>query len=281
MNKDGIERIAKVIAEISQSESLAKYKQLKPEDITKKSLEEYVTSVDLNIQKRLIKYLKSVDSESIFLSEEIAFDKNKFQQLLNKSFDKPLWVIDPLDGTQNFIKGIPNFTTAVALVVNGAVIAAWIHSPIKKETICAKKDDGAWIVESRKRLTISPSKNTDNPKKVDLNSAIENCFRDDFKITKLHSRSASYIELAKNVLHAAIFTKELQPWDHLPGTFIHREAGGYNAMLSGNPYSMTKNERILIMAPNKKTWKKLRDKLDTHIKNSPIRNPKGPHGPSR
>ena len=80
-----------------------------------------------------------------FLTEESGkienSDKNK------------IWIIDPIDGTTNFLHGIPHFAISIALQIDGEIISGLIHDPIKNETFFAEKDNGAYFNNHRIRVS--------------------------------------------------------------------------------------------------------------------------------
>jgi len=104
--------------------------------VTRKPDGSLVTSVDIENELFLKKELTKIIPNSGFIAEESGLE--------NELFDF-IWVIDPLDGTRNFIKGIPHFCISVALTCKGVIIAAAIYNPIMKDLYYAEKDSGAWL----------------------------------------------------------------------------------------------------------------------------------------
>ena len=83
------------------------------------------------------------------ISEEIG--------IINNKNSENIWIIDPIDGTTNFLHGIPHFAISIALKSNNEIIAGVIYDPIKDEMFYAEKNNGAFI--NNKRIRVSRKKN--------------------------------------------------------------------------------------------------------------------------
>ena len=113
--------------------------------VSKKGPRDFVTKTDKNVEKILIEELSKTKKNYSFLSEEIGSIENK---------DKDnIWIIDPIDGTTNFLHGIPHFAICVALKSKKEIISGLIYDPIKDEMFYAEKNKGAYLNNQRLRVS--------------------------------------------------------------------------------------------------------------------------------
>ena len=152
------------------------------------------------------------------------------------------WVVDPLDGTTNFLHGIPHFAIAIALEREGNIIAGLVYNPVSDELFSAERGKGAFLNDRRLRVAARQR----------LNDAVIACglphygrgdlamFRKEFavvqeKVAGLRRFGAAALDLA--FLAAGRFDgyweRNLSPWDMAAGTLLVREAGGFVTDLEG------------------------------------------------
>ena len=102
--------------------------------VTEKAANDYVSDVDREAEQAIIRILlDAYPAHSILAEESGAAGKSEFQ-----------WIIDPLDGTTNFLHGVPHFAISLALERDGEIIAGVIYQPISDELFWAEKGNGAW-----------------------------------------------------------------------------------------------------------------------------------------
>ena len=133
--------------------------------VSKKGPTDFVTNSDLKVEKIIIEQLKKARPTFSFLSEESGIEKIK-----NKN---NTWIIDPIDGTVNFLHGIPHFAISVALKSNNEIVSGLIYDPIKDEMFFAEKNNGAFFNNHRIRVSSKNNINdclfaTNNTSKFDL-----------------------------------------------------------------------------------------------------------------
>jgi myo-inositol-1(or 4)-monophosphatase len=110
--------------------------RLSKEDVTSKQASDYVTRVDRDSEQIIIKAIHNVFPNHHFLAEET----------IHEDLEKEcLWIIDPLDGTTNYIHGYPQFSVSIALQYRGQVILGVIYDPLRKEIFAAEKSKGAFL----------------------------------------------------------------------------------------------------------------------------------------
>ena len=113
--------------------------------VSKKGPKDFVTNSDLKVEKIIIEELKKARPNYSILSEENGYNENK--DLKNK------WIIDPIDGTINFLHGIPHFAISIALMTNGEIVSGLVYDPIKDEMFFAEKNNGAYFNNHRIRVS--------------------------------------------------------------------------------------------------------------------------------
>ena len=113
--------------------------------VSKKGPKDFVTKTDKRVEKILIEELSKSKKNFSFITEESG-------KILNKNKDV-FWVIDPIDGTTNFLHGIPHFAISVALQIENEIIIGLISDPIKNEIFYAEKDNGSFFNNQRIRVS--------------------------------------------------------------------------------------------------------------------------------
>ena len=113
--------------------------------VSKKGPSDFVTNSDLKAEKIIIEELKKARPSYSIISEENGIEKNKDSN--------NTWIIDPIDGTINFLHGIPHFAISIALKSNDEIISGLIFDPIKDEMFYAEKNNGAYFNNQRIRVS--------------------------------------------------------------------------------------------------------------------------------
>ena len=211
---------------------------------------DFVTNCDKKVEKILIdELLKARPSYSI-LSEEIGEINND---------DSFKWIIDPIDGTSNFLHGVPHFAISVGLEHNKEIICGIIYDPIKDEMFTAEKGNGSYLNNQRMRVS-SRSKLEDcmiftgGPKREAKNRelALKEYYKFSIKILtpirKLGSASLDMAYVAAGRCDG-FWQRNLNYWDIAAGIILVKEAGGFVTDFNGeNEYIQNKT----ILATNAK-----------------------------
>lgn len=259
-----MDRVTSIITEVAAAEILPRFRRLEEADVRMKGPGDIVTIADEAAERELTRRLTDLLPGSTVIGEEAYAADAK---VLGRVFeDAPVWIIDPVDGTQNFASGKAVFAVMVALVRRGDTVAGWIHDPVGNRTATAALGSGAWLAGDR--LSVA----TPAPL-AESTGAIKNRFfdrrmRDAMEEKKgalretfdLYCAGHEYLRLATGEAHFALY-RRMMPWDHAPGVLIHREAGGYGARLNGLPYSATETEGGLLLAPDRDSWRTLHEHL--------------------
>ena len=210
--------------------------------VSRKGPTDFVTNSDLKVEKIIIDELKKARPNYSFISEENGIESNK---------DKNnTWIIDPIDGTVNFLHGIPHFAISIALKSNDEIVSGLIYDPIKDEMFFAEKDNGAFF--NNHRIKVS--------KKNDINDCL---FATGGKIEKelnFPNRKSGCAALDMAYVasgrYDGYFQRDLNLWDIAAGIIILKEAGG---MI--NELNLNKVENIKIIASSTNINAKFEEKL--------------------
>jgi myo-inositol-1(or 4)-monophosphatase len=205
---------------------------------------DFVSNADLKAEKTIIEELKKARPYYSIISEEDGSETNK---------DKNnTWIIDPIDGTTNFLHGVPHFAISIALKSGNEIVAGLIYDPIKNEMFYAEKENGAFFNNQRIRVS----------KKKDLNSclfATGGSPKNEITLPIRKSGSAAldiaYVAAGR---YDGYFQNDLNLWDIAAGIIILKEAGG---MINEIDLSQNKNIRVRAssMAINDKMLEKLKN----------------------
>ena len=203
---------------------------------------DFVTNTDIKVEKILIEELTKSKKNFSILSEETGFIKNKD--------NKNIWIIDPIDGTSNFLHGIPHFAISIALQSENEIVSGLIFDPIKNEMFYAEKNNGSYL--NNKRIRVS--------KKKELNKCLFATNGKKFKNTNLHNRKSGSAALDMAYVAAGrydgYFQENLNLWDIAAGLILVKEAGGIL-----NEVDLTKNENLEIIASSPNINEKMLEKL--------------------
>jgi len=203
---------------------------------------DYVSAADKKVEKILIDELQKARPNYSILSEEIGEINN------DKSFK---WIIDPIDGTSNFLHGIPHFAISIGLEQNQEIICGIIYDPIKDEMFTAEKGNGSYINNYRMRVSArSKIKDcmifTGGPKygspDTELCMSEYNKFSSEVlvPIRKLGSASLDMAYVAAGRCDG-FFSRNLNYWDVAAGIILVKEAGGFVTDFNGgNEYIQNK-----------------------------------------
>ena len=224
--------------------------------VSEKGPGDFVTASDKRVEQIIINELNVENSKYSVLCEEKG-------ELIGKNKEKR-WIIDPIDGTTNFLNGLPHFAISIAYEEKGEILSGIIFDPIKNEMFFAEKGQGAYLNDIRTR--VSNKSDFKNSLLVTGGPRYTSNIKD--KVFK------EYIELAKKVRppirksgSAALdlayvaagrfdgsWQRELKYWDIAAGIIILKESGGFINNLRGDNYLQ---DKIDIVATNSKIHKEL------------------------
>ena len=180
--------------------------------VSKKGPNDFVTKTDKHVEKILIEELSKTKKNFSFLAEESGSIKNKDKE--------NIWIIDPIDGTTNFLHGIPHFAICIAHQSKGEILSGLIFDPIKDEMFFAEKDKGAFLNNQRLRVS----------KKNLLDDCLFSSNHEGVKFSDLNMRYSGCAALDLAYVAAGrldgFFHNKINFWDVAAGEILVKEAGG-------------------------------------------------------
>jgi len=216
--------------------------ELEKLQVSAKGPSDFVTNSDKKVEKILIEELIKSRKKFSILSEEIG--------KINNSDKDNIWIIDPIDGTTNFLHGVPHFAISIALKSKDEIVSGLIFDPIKNEMFYAEKNNGAFF--NNKRIRVSKKKKIEEclfgtGGKNELN----------FNLNTRKSGSAAldlaYVGAGR---YDGYFQKNLNIWDIAAGIIIVKEAGG-----KINDIKYSDDKEIKILAGSISIYDKMLEKL--------------------
>ena len=211
--------------------------------VSKKGPRDFVTNSDKKVENIIITELSKYKKKYSILSEEAGFIKN--EDLNN------LWVIDPIDGTTNFLHGIPHFCISIALKSYEEITAGIIFDPIKNEIFYAEKNCGAYF--NNHRIKVS---NKNNLNECLFASNFNNIFDLDLN-TRATGSAALDLAYVGSGRFDGYYQNDLNLWDIAAGVIIVREAGG-----KVNDFNLSDDAKINIRASSEIIHDKMLKKLN-------------------
>ncbi len=225
--------------------------------VSTKSPGDFVSSADKRTEKILIEELQKAHPEYGIITEESG--------ILNKKNLKNRWIIDPIDGTMNFLNGIPQFAISVGYEEDGEIKCGVIFNPIMNEMFCAEKGNGAYLNNSR--IRVSKKKKikdalivTGGPKGI--SKIKDKIFSEYINVSKNVSNVRKFGSASLDMAYVACgrfdgyWQRELNYWDIAAGIIILKEAGGFVDFFEVDKNAPLKKN---ILATNSNIHEELRD----------------------
>ena len=218
--------------------------ELEQLQVSIKGPSDFVTNADIKAEKIIIDELTKSRKNYSILSEESGSKENK-------DIDN-VWIIDPIDGTINFLHGVPHFAISIALKSNNEIVSGLIYDPIKDEMFYAEKNNGAYF--NNKRIRVSKRKKMEDclfaSGEID-NENIKQQTNAKLSIRKSGSAALDMAYVASG-RYDGYFQKNLNLWDIAAGIIIVKEAGG-----QVNDLNLKQNNNINIIASSSSINEKL------------------------
>ena len=211
--------------------------------VSEKGPGDFVSHADIKAERTLRTELLKTRPDYGFLGEEGTEIKGD---------GRNRWIVDPLDGTTNFLHGVPHFAISIGLERDGEIIAGVVYQPISDELFWAEKGNGAFVdtpTARSRRLRVSGRK---DPARALVGTGIPHLGRGDHpayfaKLTAVSAHTAGVRRWGAAALDLAFvaagrfdafFEFNLSPWDVAAGLLLVREAGGFVGDISGQPYAL-------------------------------------------
>ncbi|WP_405989827.1 inositol monophosphatase family protein [Streptomyces sp. NBC_00986] len=236
--------VEEAIRKAAATEIMPRFRQLAAHEVDQKSgPHDLVTDADRNAERYLTKVLGSLLPGSVVVGEEaVHADPETYEAIQG---DAPVWIVDPVDGTRQFVRGETGFCTLVALARHGELLASWTYAAARDQMATAVKGGGAFLDGVRLRsgapdpardlevATSHPDYTTDAQKR-----ALLGLWADGVRTRPCGSAGLEYLAIARGELDATAFSWEAA-WDHAAGLLLVEEAGGAHLTLTGEPFRIT------------------------------------------
>ncbi|BDB96426.1 inositol monophosphatase family protein [Candidatus Hydrogenosomobacter endosymbioticus] len=241
---------------------LRDFREVESLQVSKKGPKDFVSNADKRSEKIIYETLRSFYPGYNFLMEE----SGRICECSDN--DSPEWVVDPLDGTNNFLHGVPYFAVSIALKVKGAVTAGIVYDPIRDEMFWAHKGMGAFVND--KRIRVSARANPEDfMVSVGFGQGI--CMENKVEFSESARVIASKVCSVRSIGAAALnlayvasgrfdgfYEHKAIEWDIAAGSLLISEAGGFVSDMSGGRDMLKKSE---IIAGNQYVHKFLRKEI--------------------
>ncbi|GHA76207.1 inositol monophosphatase family protein [Streptomyces termitum] len=240
----GTTEVEEAVREAAAAEISPRFRQLADHEIIEKNGPyDLVTVADRAAEEHLTKTLTALLPGSVVVGEEAVHADPAVYGALRG--DAPVWIVDPVDGTRQFVHGDPGFCTLVALAHRGELLASWTFAPALGELAVAVRGRGATLNGAPIRsgspapgaeLTVAtshPDYTTPDQKRALLGLATEGV-----RPRPCGSAGLEYLAIARGALDAVAFSWEYA-WDHAAGLLLVAEAGGAQTTVAGEPFRIT------------------------------------------
>ncbi len=268
-----LRQLADKVRQAAWQEILPRFQQVRDLDVRAKAdATDLVTAADEEAERFLKREIESMMPGALFVGEESASQDPGLLGRLDHA--ETAVVVDPLDGTANFVAGMPLFGVMAAVVRHGKPVAGVIYDPMSDNWVMAEQGSGAFLIRpdgAERRLAVSSP--APLPEMVGYVSTdfLPPAVKPDILARLAKARMFSSHRCAAHMYRAFagghghfVMLDRLTPWDHLAGTLIAAEAGAYVACLDGSPYDASKRTGALLTATDPDSWQILAREIFAH-----------------
>lgn len=261
-----IEPVSELIRDVAKSEVLSRFRRLGSGDVGGKAGDEPVTIADREAELALFRGLGGLMSDAMLIGEEAVAEDPSLLHRARQA--RSTFVVDPIDGTRNFIAGSPDFAVMVAFVVDGGTVASWIHQPVHDRLYTAVAGGGA-RVNGRELVRRTTTRPVD-----ELTGVLRTWALGPESGETVWRRAAAFGSVGEGRLAAGIEYPRIvegeidfvlwwrtRVWDHAPGALLLAETGGLAGRLDGTPYRPRGEREGLIAASTPEGHRRVRDVL--------------------
>ncbi|MEV7438633.1 inositol monophosphatase family protein [Streptomyces griseoviridis] len=236
--------VEKAIREAAATEIMPRFRTLAAHEVDQKTgPHDLVTDADRLAERYLTEVLGELLPGSVVVGEEaVHADPAVYEAIQGAT---PVWIVDPVDGTRQFVGGDTGFCTLVALARHGELLASWTYAPARDQLATAVRGQGAFLDGERLRAgipdtgrdlrvaTSHPDYTTDAQKRI-----LHTLSVDGVAPRPCGSAGLEYLAVARGELDATAFSWEAA-WDHAAGLLLVEEAGGTQLTVTGEPFRIT------------------------------------------
>lgn len=264
---DGLmETVADAMQEVAAEVIEPRFGRLVDGDVSEKAAGELVTTADREAEVLLTRRLQVLLPGVPVVGEEATAEDPALLKLL--ATESRVWLVDPVDGTSNFVDGSPDYAVMVALLHQGETVGSWIWLPETKFMYVAERGAGAFENGERLRISAAPRPPTR------LRGVVKTTFLDAATAAAVEKNrhhftsltegwrcaGVSYPRLIAGDVDFILYWRTL-PWDHAPGVLLLQEAGGHAFRPDGDAYRAGDERLGLLLAPTPEIWRLVADRL--------------------
>lgn len=245
LNERQLSEVTGIVERVAQQLIVPRFGRLRPEDLREKSPGELVTVADQEAERELGRALTGLLPGSVVVGEEaVSVEPDLVHALAGSA---PVWILDPIDGTEAFATGSPRFATLVTLASAGRSLACWTYAPLLGLTATAVADGGAYL--NGQPIRVAEPAGSDLPD-LDVLMSQPRWWTDEHRArfnelfaagvtpSFFDTAGLAYLELARGRRAAMVISWELV-WDHAAGLLLHAEAGGQVLTATGAEFELT------------------------------------------
>ncbi|WP_020119091.1 inositol monophosphatase family protein [Streptomyces canus] len=235
--------VEEAVRKAAAAEVMPRFRRLAAHEVDQKAgPHDLVTDADRLAEQYLTEVLGPLLPGSLVVGEEAVHANPASYEALQG--DTPVWIVDPVDGTRQFVHGDPGFCMLVALARSGVLLASWTYAPARDQLATAIRGRGAFLDGERLRAgvpdqgrdlqvaTSHPDYTTDEQKR-----GLLGLWTDGVAPRPCGSAGLEYLAVARGESDAVAFSWEAA-WDHAAGLLLVEEAGGAHLTLTGEPFSI-------------------------------------------
>ncbi len=235
--------VEEAVRKAAAQEIMPRWRRLAAHEVDLKTgPHDLVTDADRKAELYLTQALPALLPGSVVVGEEAVHANPASYEAIQG--DAPVWIVDPVDGTRQFVHGDPGFCTLVALARRGVVYASWTYAPARDQLATAVRGHGARLdgellhagsPEPGRDLRVAtshPDYTTDQQKR-----ALLGLWTDGVAPRACGSAGLEYLAVARGELDATAFSWEAA-WDHAAGVLLVEEAGGSHLTRAGRPFAV-------------------------------------------
>ncbi|WP_328421489.1 inositol monophosphatase family protein [Streptomyces sp. NBC_00443] len=236
--------VEEAVRKAAATEIMPRFRQLAAHEVDQKSgPHDLVTDADRLAEQYLTEALGALLPGSVVVGEEAVHANPASYDAIRG--DAPVWIVDPVDGTRQFVHGDDGFCTLVALARHGVLLASWTYAPARDQLATAVRGKGAFFDGERlhcgapdpgrdlRVATSHPDYTTDEQKQ-----ALLGLWTEGVRPRACGSAGLEYLAVARGELDATAFSWEAA-WDHAAGILLVEEAGGAHLTRTGEPFRIT------------------------------------------
>ncbi|MFE3023218.1 inositol monophosphatase family protein [Nocardia tengchongensis] len=253
-----IDEVAQLLVCAAETAILPRFRRLAAGDVAEKGPGDLVTVADREAEQLISRGLREILDIPVVGEEAVAEDPS----LLAALGEQACWLVDPIDGTSNFVAGRVEYAVMAALIHSGKPVAGWIILPETGQQYVAERGSGAFRdgvqlwrppppTDVERLQGAAPTKRLDKQEKAQLSEVGKR-----FAALGPGALSAgvNYTRLLAGDLDFVLYQRSL-PWDHAAGTLLLAEAGGISLRPDGAPYRLTDSPTdLLLNAADRTSW---------------------------